>query len=252
MDEAIPLFKSHYSIGRSILTLENDNEMKNGPDSIIDICLENNLSKLCLVEDNMSGFLQAYINCKDKGIDLVFGLRLRITDDCKDKSPDSLSKTCKYIIFAKNSAGYKRLIKIYSHAAKEGFYYFPRTDFSSLKKFWNNEDLLFCVPFYDSFIFRNTLEYSSCVPKLDSLNPTFFVEDNKLPFDDLILKRVKTFTKNEYPIQKTKSIYYRNKKDFKSYLTFKCINNRTTLDRPNFDHMGSDEFCFESWKEQSA
>ena len=48
------------------------------------------------------------------------------------------------------------------------------------------------------------------------------------------------------------SIYYKRKKDFKAYLTFKAINKRTTLGKPNLEHMASDEFCFESWKEKSA
>jgi DNA polymerase III alpha subunit len=250
MDRALPLFKSHYSIGRSILTLDPDKEAST--DSVVNICSDNDISELYLVEDNMNGFLEAYQSSVDAKINLRFGLRLSILDDCEDKSPDSLSKTCKYIIFAKNNNGYKKLIKIYTHASKHGFYYYPRIDFSSLREFWSEKDLLLCVPFYDSFIFRNTLEYSSCVPELDFVEPTFFVEDNNLPFDKMIADRVSAFCEGKYPIEKTKSIYYKNKQDFKSYLTFRCINNRTTLDKPNFDHMCSDEFCFESWKEQVA
>ena len=49
-----------------------------------------------------------------------------------------------------------------------------------------------------------------------------------------------------------RSIYYENKEDFKAYVTFKCINNRTVLENPKFDHLCSDEFSFESWKEKSA
>ena len=251
MDQVLPLFKSHYSIGRSILTLEKPSEPdERGSDSIIDICIDNDFSHMILVEDNMNGFLEAYQNSKDAKVNLVFGLRIAITDDCEDKSAESIPKTCKYILFAKNNEGYKRLIRIYSHAAKTGFYYYPRTDFKALKEFWSSDDLFFCVPFYDSFIFKNTLEYSSCVPKLDFLDPVFFVEDNDLPFDKLISERVKSFSADKYQIQKVKSVYYKDRKDFKSYLTFKCINNRTSLDRPNFDHMCSDEFCFESWRDQ--
>lgn len=251
MSEVVPLFKSHYSLGRSILTLDKaDSAIEDGPDSIIDICVENKLERLTLLDDNMSGFLQAYLNSKEAGLELCFGLRLRILDDCENKSEESLAKTCKYIIFAKNKEGYKRLIKIYSHAAKVGFYYFPRIDFKSLKEYWSDNDLKFCVPFYDSFIFRNCLEYSSCVPELNGINPTFFIENNELPFDELISQRVNKFCKGKYPVQKVKSIFYKNRKDFKAYLTFRCINNRTTLDKPNFDHMSSDRFSFESWREQ--
>ena len=45
----IPLFKSHYSLGRSILTLSNeDNGDKVAPDSIIDICKKNKLKEFFL------------------------------------------------------------------------------------------------------------------------------------------------------------------------------------------------------------
>jgi len=254
MDRVLPLFKSHYSIGRSILTLRNTDSADEDitTDSVMDICSDHGISDLFLVEDNMNGFLEAYQNSKDIKANLMFGLRLSILDNCEDKSPDSLQKTCKYILFAKNDDGYKRLIKIYSHASKTGFYYYPRIDFATLRGLWSNKDLLLCVPFYDSFIFRNALEYSSCVPELDFVEPTFFTEDNDLPFDDLVSRRVEHFCQNKFPIQKVKSIFYKNRDDFKAYLTFRCINKRTTLDKPNFDHMCSNEFCFESWKAQSA
>ena len=42
MSEVVPLFKSHYSLGRSILTLEKAGETaENYPDSIIDIVKNN-------------------------------------------------------------------------------------------------------------------------------------------------------------------------------------------------------------------
>ena len=97
----MPLFKSHYSLGRSILTLDKvDSSIENGPDSIVDICAKNDLGRVTLLDDNMSGFLEAYLNSQEAGLQLNFGLRLRILDDCEDKSEGSLGKTCKYVIFA--------------------------------------------------------------------------------------------------------------------------------------------------------
>jgi hypothetical protein len=66
--EALPLFKSHYSIGRSILTLEDEEKEENQPDSIIDIAKDNKLKEIYLVEDNMTSFLQAYTNTKKYNI----------------------------------------------------------------------------------------------------------------------------------------------------------------------------------------
>ena len=105
------------------------------------------------------------------------------------------------------------------------------------------------IPFYDSYIFKNTLENSVCVPELDFTNPTYFLEDNDLPFDDLIKQKVINISKKT---EKAQSIYYKSKRDFKAYLTFKCINKRSTLDRPELQHMTSDEFCAEGWKEKAS
>jgi DNA polymerase-3 subunit alpha len=249
--DIIPLFKSHYSIGRSILTLEDEDHNNTYPDSIINIIKENNLKSLYLVEDNMSSFLQAYTNTKKNNINLRYGLRITVTDNMEDKSDESRVKNCKFIIFFKNNEGYRKLIKIFSIAAKNGFYYEPRIDYKTLKSLWDNKDLLLCVPFYDSFIFNNLLRNSLCTPQLDFCSPTFFIEDNGIPFDSLIKSKVLDYCdKNKNDTMNVKSVFYKTKSDFKAYLTFRCINVRTTLNKPEIEHMTSDTFCFESWMEK--
>ncbi|MBC8395057.1 MAG: PHP domain-containing protein, partial [Bacteroidetes bacterium] len=159
----------------------------------------------------------------------------------------------KYIIFCKNTNGYKRLIKISTKAAREGFYYVPRIDFKNLESLWSDEDLILCAPFYDSFLYKNTLENSICAPEFTFTKPTLFLEDNNVPFDEVLKNKVLSYAEvNSFDTQQVKSIFYENKDDFKAYLTFRCINNRSTLNKPNLDHMCSDEFCFESWREKNA
>ena len=59
----LPLFKSHYSIGKSILTLDDPiTHKEGGSDSIFSIAVENNLKEVVLVEDSLTGFLQAKKN----------------------------------------------------------------------------------------------------------------------------------------------------------------------------------------------
>jgi len=157
MDEVLPLFKSHYSLGRSILTLENDESAPDEADSIFDICKENEMSEVVVIDHNMSGFLQAYRNSKDLNIKLTFGVRLTICNDMNQKDADSLKTNNKIVILLKNEEGYKRLIRIFSLAARDGFYYEPRIDYKNLKKEWNNKDLSMAIPFYDSYLFKNTL-----------------------------------------------------------------------------------------------
>jgi DNA polymerase-3 subunit alpha len=242
----IPLFKSHYSLGRSILTLEDKDEKDDYPDSIIQICKENKMKELYLVEDNMSSFLEAYSNCRKNNIKLNYGLRISVTESMSDKSEESKTKSSKIILFFKNKKGYQQLTKLYSIAAKEGFYYEPRLDYETISKNWT-DDLILCIPFYDSFIFNNTLKNSLCIPQFDFTKPIFFIEDNDLPFDSLVKQKALSFAeKNDLKIYKAQSIFYKERKDFKAYLTFRCINNRSVLNKPNLDHMSSNEFCFES------
>ena len=245
--EVLPLFKSHFSIGRSILTLEDEEKEENQPDSIIDIAKDNNLKEVNLVEDNMTSFLQAYTNTKKYNINLRYGLRISINDDMNERSEESRQKTSKVVIFFKNEQGYKDLIKIFSTAAKDGFYYEPRIDFKTLKSLWSDKNLILCIPFYDSFIFNNTLRGTVCVPDLEFTKPILFIENNSLPFDHIIKDKVLAYAKaNKLEVLNTKSIYYKDGKDFKAYLTFRCINNRTTLNKPELSHMTSNRFSFQS------
>jgi DNA polymerase-3 subunit alpha len=247
----IPLFKSHYSLGRSILTLEDKDEKDDYPDSIIQICKENKMKELYLVEDNMSSFLEAYSNCRKNKIKLNYGLRISVTESMSDKSEESKTKSSKIILFFKNKEGYQQLTKLYSIAAKEGFYYEPRLDYETISKNWT-DDLILCIPFYDSFIFNNTLKNSLCIPQFDFTKPIFFIEDNDLPFDSLVKQKALSFAeKNGLKIYKAQSIFYNLREDFKAYLTFRCINNRSILNKPNLDHMSSNEFCFESISKRS-
>jgi len=242
------LFKTHYSVGRSILTAEKPcGDPEKRPTSIFDLALEAKLDHICVVEDNMSGFLEATKNATDNKLKLVFGLRLSITNDIKKQDADSLKNRAKYIIFAKNNDGYQALIKIWSFAASEGFYYNACIDFSNLKRFWN-ENLTLAVPFYDSFLHSNSLLGYFHVPEFDTIKPVFFLEDNGIPFDSLLRAKVNEYCKkHNFDQVETQTIYYKSKLDFIAYLTFRCISERTSIEKPEFNDMCSDSFNFDRW-----
>jgi DNA polymerase III alpha subunit len=256
MYEVLPLFKSHYSIGRSILTLSDAGSSDStGPDSIIDICLDNKLKTFYLIEDGMTGFLEGYYNSTSNNLDMRFGLRVTLCRDMNDKDKDKLKDESKCIIFCKNKTGYELLLKIYTDASTNGFYYIPRIDFETLHKYWDDSSLSLVIPFYDSFIHRNKFDLGNFVPDFSQIFPTFFIENNDLPFDEALKRDVESYCGDKHDVQKTKSIYYKNKSDFPHYMTFRCISDsnpgraKKTLTKPNFDHMCSDNFSFESWKE---
>lgn len=247
----IPVFKSTFSIGKSILTLDNSEESE-GPDSIIDICKLNNIKTLVLVEDCMTGFIKAHSICKENGIKLIFGLRTTCCNDIADKSESSNHKI---IIFAKNDEGCKMLNRISSYSLVECD---GRIDFKYLNSIWNEANLDLGIPFYDSFVFNNHLHLANCVPDFSKIKPFFFIEDNNLPFDRIVTSHIYQFTSDGkfFDHVPSKSIYYKNKKDYAALQTYKILCNRSfgkasSLSNPNLNHFGSDEFCFESFLEQN-
>ncbi len=252
--KVLPLFTSAYSF-RSILTLDKPEKPKegeapdtSGADSIIQICKDEKIKHMFLVEDNMVGFLEAKKNGKD--LDLHFGLRVTFCADITQKTEESEATECKYVIFARNAGGYFRLTKIFSKSNLDGFYHKPRMDFKSLKEFWSDDDLLLCVPFYDSFIHRNSCTLANCVPDFSFASPTFFLENNGLFFDNLLTKKINEFdAAGQYSRQAVKTIYYKERKDFLAWQTYRCIKNESTLRVPELSNCMSDAFCVEAWRE---
>lgn len=239
------LMTSHFSLGESILTLEDDKEIGSGPVSIISIARKYNLPYINLVDNSMSGFVQAYENTKKYNIDLRFGYKVCVCDNIHDKSDDSLHTESNVIIWALNSDGYADLVKIATKAACDGFYYIPRIDWNILRLLWTN-NLAMSMPFYSSFIAKNTLKYKSrAVPNFSFTSPNFFIENHSLPFDAILASHVTKFCgQNKFDIVKTRTCYYYKREDLLKHQIIRCINNRTKMQKPGLDHYSVDNFCF--------
>lgn len=246
--QILPCYKSHYSLGKSILTLEKPTgSIDNYPTSIFDLVIHSKQNFLCLIEDNMTSFLEASKNCEDNKLKLLYGLRIDVTKSVEGQDEKSLKNRAKYIIFAKNNEGYKSLIKIWSFAAKNGFYYNACIDFPNLKRFWN-DNLTLVAPFYDSFLHLNSLEGHFHVPEFESIKPKFMIENNKIPFDLYLRSKVEKYCKeNGFETLEAQTIYYKSRLDFIAYLTFRCVSERRTIEKPEFNHMCSDSFNYEDW-----
>jgi len=253
----LPLFKSHYSIGKSILTLKAPSAEGDTDDgaasSVFQIAQKHKLDKIVLVEDSLIGLLEAKKNADALGVQLIFGLRISICDDMSI-IPDKKNPVCihKIIVFANNTNGCKLLNKIYSIAFTKGN---GKIDFNSLKELYNDKDLKIAIPFYDSYLFHNSFSYKQpCMLDDSFFKPVYFIEDNLLPFDGVLQDLVINYcSQNDFETEKVKSVYYENREDFEAYQTYKCIcsrgfsNKPKTLDMPNLDHCASPEFCFESY-----
>lgn len=249
----VALFKSHFSIGKSILTLDDPKKTTDGgSDSIFKIAKENNLKKIVLVEDSLIGFFEAWKRSRELGINLTFGLRMSVRNSSLAEDDSSEHKV---IIFAKNSDGCKIMNKIYSAAFCDFSGY---VDYQFIKKIWSEKDLHLAIPFYDSFIHVNNFTFGNAVPDLAFTNPTVFYEDNETSIDGLLFNIVSKFSDdNKLKMQKAKTIYYKNNEDVDAYMSYKIICNRSfgkdrSIQKPNLEHFCSNKFSFQSWKEQNA
>lgn len=250
----IPLFTSHYSIFRSILTLDEASEIKdNAPVSIFSIAKENNLDQIHLAETSFSGFVQFYKRCKEYKKHGIYGIKLIVCENLDIKDEDSIKTESKVIVWMKNSAGYKDLIKIYTKAATDGFYYQPRIDWQHLKRMIT-ENLAVTIPFYDSFIFNNLMVYDSrAVPDFGNYVPALHLEDHQLPFSNRVIELVKNYSiANKLEIINSHSVYYLKDADFKAYCVFRAIGNRSTFNKPELEYFSSDKFSFEEYKRRKG
>lgn len=243
MPDAIPFFKTHNSIGKSILTVSD----------VFRLAGDNRLDSVVLIEDMMIGFPEALRLSKKTGIKLIYGIRFDICNSLEESYEDIVSSRCKMIAIMKNDDGYKDLIKLYTSVHTNDK---KCIDYKILRDIWDSSSNIdFGLPFYDSFIAKNCLTLSNCLPDFGIKSPFVCVENNCHPFDDIVQDRVKQYCSiNENRIVFCKSIYYENYDDFDSYTVYRLICGRSvygnsTLDKPNLPHFGSNKFCFEDWKE---
>ena len=249
----IPLFSSHFSIGESILTLEDPEKVKlDGPKSIFSLVKEYNISPIYLCDSSFTGFPEFYKMGEELSLDIRYGLKLVITENGSKKDRESRSTEHKIILWACNTKGYYDLIKIWTKAATDFFYYYPRIDEKTLKSMLT-EDLTISLPFYSSFIAKNALYFNKCLFDYEYFKPAIFTESNDLPIDKIISDAVLVLNKKaQLEALPVKTIYYEKREDFKAWQTFRCIHERTLLEKPNLDHCSSAEFSLESWKDISV
>jgi DNA polymerase III alpha subunit len=242
----LPIFRSNYSL-TSILTLDKaspaEDRKKNRADSVFDICKDNELQDVFIADNNLSGLVEAYENSQSASLNLRYGFRVNVCNNIEDKSPESVKTEGKLILFAKDES-FKDLIKLHNIATTAGIHDGrPRLDYSTIKTHWT-KNLLMVIPFYDSFIFNNLLYGHECIPDIDFAKPYICIEENGLPFDNLVKNQIMSSIK--YDQLESKTVYYNKRTDFNAYMTYRCILNRTNFQKPELSHFGSTEFCMEA------
>lgn len=252
--EILPLFKSHFSIGRSILTFDAPNEntdWSKEPDSILNLAKKAGLKSVVVVENTMGGVIEAERAAEEAGLSLYFGLIL----PCSHLDEYDESAIHNNVIFPKNKEGYERLCQIHTVTFWNNSENNPPfISYKQLGELWDNEDLKLSVPFYDSYIYKNAMGFNKCINDFSFLDkkPIYFVEDNDLPEDFIIQRKINSLNVDTL---NTQTILYGGKDDFKSWQTTKIMHNRQmimnpSIEKPELEGCGSYRFSFENFLEK--
>jgi DNA polymerase III alpha subunit len=246
----IPLFYDHFS-SKSILTCWDTKDCtEGGPDSIISLAKSANLKDVYLVSPNFHPFIEGMKACDKEGITFHFGLELWVCPNAEDLSEQSKNNESKVIIWAKNSESYKDLVRLYTAYASNPnyFYHHSRFDWKGLQAYWT-PNLMLTIPFWDSFLARNTLNYDTQIIPQFPVDPILFVEnETEHPHEGLIKSAITRFNaENKYETQDVKTIYYAKESDIPAYINYRAIHNRSSFDKPEINMMASPTFSFESW-----
>jgi DNA polymerase III alpha subunit len=231
-----PLFKTQYSIGKSILNV----------DDVVDIAQYNSLKEVVCVEDSFYGFRSLKQKLSEEKLKFIFGIRLPVVQNSKDTD----LRPSKLVFFAKNNNGISKLRSLYTEAFTSEFGCVSLSNYD--KSFFENVRVV--VPFYDSFIYNNLFHFGLCELSLEDIEHEYLIEDNNHPFDFQIKRVINSLG---VKTSNAKSIYYRNKEDFHAFQMHKAVCSRTMgrspkFSNPNLDHFCSDDFCWESYKEKTS
>lgn len=256
--DIVPLFSSAASLkDGGVFTAEKPGAAKkggrkHGPLSLCDLAKAEGLKQVHVVDDRFANFFALHRGLKEAGATLHFGLKLTVCDDMTVKDEASLKNESKVVVWMNGdgSQDYEALINLCSLAATEGFYYVPRIDWKTIRANWH-QDLVMSLPFYSSFLARNLMSFASIVPDLPP-GPLLVLQevDQRLSYDEILNDAVERYAAATpgATLQRVKSVYYTTRQQARTQLTWQCILDRATWDKPKPEGFCSREFSWESYK----
>lgn len=241
----IPLFVTDHSVSGILTTTANSEIEENKPISIFAIASTYNLKSINVCDDSFSSFWPCFTSSQKLNIPFEYYIRLNIQDRVDDKN--SLSKIC---LRLKNTKGYHDAIQVYNASAIK-----PITWQMLNELVTDNIEVL--LPFYSSFLAKYAMnyEFESVAPSFLKYRPVFMVEEHSLPFDSHLKAIVEDYCKNNHlQTRQYHTIYYYKNEDALTYCVSRCMNanigRKPTLERPQLDMFGSNEFSWEHYQQQ--
>jgi len=224
-----------------------------------------NMKALAITDHgNMFGAITFYKTCLEEGIKPIIGAEIYISKRSRlDKEAGVDSNSNHLVLLAKDTQGYKNLMKIISIAGLEGYYYKPRTDIELLREY--HEGLIClsaCVNGYVSDpLIANQEE--TAIKRAQTLSEIFGKDNFYLELqkhtnikdqDVLNEKLINLSEKLGIPLVATNDNHYIFKEDAEAQEALLCIQTQSTLDTPNrkLSMISSPDFYIKNQEEMAG
>ena len=191
----------------------------------------------------MYGSFKFYMKAIAAGIKPIIGVETYVTRRSRlDKEGKVDTDPYHLVLLAKNAEGYKNLMKLVTIAHLEGFYYKPRIDFETLKKYHDN---LICLSGcmqgqLSQLLLRDEVKEAESIAKkyADLFGPDhYYIEiqrHEKLPeLEEVNKKLIAVARKLSLPIVATNDIYYVNADDAEAQDILLCVQTQHTILEPH-------------------
>ena len=204
----------------------------------------------------MYGVIDFYETMKRNGVKPIIGVEIYVTNEgieSRNKNEDRYH----LILLAKDTSGYKNLLKIVSKSYIEGFYYKPRVDFQTLEEHRGGLIALSSclqgeIP---TKILRNDIKGAgSSIKKYMDIfgKENFFLElqDHGLKEEKEVIGVLKELSKKEgVPLVATNDAHYLNREDAKAHDILLCVQTLSKVYDPERMRFQTEEFYVKSEQE---
>ncbi len=205
---------------------------------------------------NMFGAIDFYQRALKHGIKPIIGCELYVAPQSRfQKGGGAMGETARHlVVLAKNTQGYKNLMKLTSAGYLEGFYYRPRVDKQILAEF--HEGLIATSACLHGEIGDHVLRgnFAAALRAAEEYRDifggdNFFLElmENGLPEQATVNAALLEISRKlSVPLIATNDCHYLNQEDKEVHEVLLCIQTGKTMEDTDRMRFGSDEFYFKS------
>lgn len=189
---------------------------------------------------SMFGTVKFYKECKKRNIKPIIGCEIYTTNkDHKIKNPENKFYN-HLVLLAKNQTGYSNLMKIVSLGYVEGFYYKPRVDKDTLRKY--SEGIIALSACLKGEVQESLIRYGYEKAKdvakelKDIYGEDFYLElQNHSSREDMVVMENIPKIANELDIGLvcTNDVHYIEKEDYKIHNILICLQTGKTIEEEN-------------------